>query len=229
MDEDKAWVELNGEVTWINHGREFLVISERDGWRHLYRVTSDTGAIKLVTRGNFDVVSLETITPDEQWAYFIASPDNATERLFVSHEIGWKRGGAGARDAANVPGTHSYKISPNGEWAFHSFSSFDVPPTSEVVHLPDHKVARNTADNSAIAEKVTALSGGPVEYVRVDAGDGVTVDAWLLKPPNFDPAKKYPLIVNGVFRAGFADGDGSLDGGIRSRVDQRRIFRGQLR
>jgi dipeptidyl-peptidase-4 len=194
VDEDKAWVELDGEITWINSGREFLMTSERDGWRHLYRVNRDTGAMKLVTHGNFDVVSLETITPDEQWAYFIASPDNATERFLFRTKLD---GSAPAPERVTppIPGTHSYTISPNGEWAFHSFSSFDVPPTSEVVHLPDHKVARNTADNSAIGPKVRALSGGPVEYLRVDAGDGMAVDGWLIKPPNFDPAKKYPIIV----------------------------------
>jgi dipeptidyl-peptidase-4 len=169
-------------------------LSERDGWRHLYRVTLETGATKLVTRGNYDVVNLEPITPDEQWIYFIASPDNATERFLYRTKLD---GSASApeRVTPGIPGTHSYNISPNGEWAFHTFSSFDVPPTSEVVHLPDHKIARNTADNSAIAPKVKALSGGPVEYLRLDAGDGVQVDGWLIKPPNFDPSKTYPLIV----------------------------------
>jgi len=193
-DEDRAWVEVNANVSWINSGHEFLVLSERDGWRHLYRVTLATGATKLVTRGNFDVVTLETITPDEQWIYFIASPDNATERFLYRAKLDGSMA-APERVTPAIPGTHSYNISPNGEWAFHNFSSFDVPPTSEVVHLPDHKVARNTADNSAIAAKVKALSGGPVEYLRLAAGDGVQVDGWLIKPLNFDPAKKYPLIV----------------------------------
>jgi dipeptidyl-peptidase-4 len=194
-DEDRSWVEVTENVSWINSGKEFLVLSERDGWRHLYRVTLETGATKLVTRGNYDVVNLEPITPDEQWIYFIASPDNATERFLYRTKLD---GSASApeRVTPGIPGTHSYNISPNGEWAFHTFSSFDVPPTSEVVHLPDHKVARNTADNSSIAPKVKALSGGPVEYLRLDAGDGVQVDGWLIKPPDFDPSKTYPLIVN---------------------------------
>jgi dipeptidyl-peptidase-4 len=194
VDEDRAWVDVNEDVSWINQGREFLVLSERDGWRHLYRVTRETGAIKLVTRGDFDVVSLDAMTPDEQWVYFIASPENATQRYLYRTKLDGTA--APERVTPNVPGTHSYNISPNGEWAFHNFSSFDVPPTSEVVHLPDHKVARNTADNSAIAEKVKAFSGGPVKFIKVDAGDGVMVDAWLIKPPNFDPSKTYPLIVN---------------------------------
>jgi dipeptidyl-peptidase-4 len=195
VDEDRAWVDLNARVSWINQGREFLVLSERNGWRHLYRVTAGTGEVKLVTHGNFDVVSLDEVSPDEQWVYFIASPENPTQRYLYRTRLD----GTGAPERVtpkNEPGTHSYTISPNGEWAFHSFSSFDIPPVSEVVHLPDHRVARNTADNSALIDRVKPLTGGPTEFVQVDAGNGLMVDAWLMKPPDFDPAKKYPLIVN---------------------------------
>lgn len=193
VDEDRAWVETNESVSWINHGREFLILSERDGWRHLYRVARDTGAAELVTRGNFDVVALERVSPDEQWVYFIASPDNPTQRYLYRTRLDGKS--RPERLTPNEPGTHSYTISPNGEWAFHNFSSLNVPPVFEVVHLPDHRVARNTADNSRLAELVKPLSGGPMELVKVDAGEGFMMDGWLIKPPDFDPAKKYPLIV----------------------------------
>src|SRR5437773_2644924 len=193
VDEDRAWVDVNRDVLWINQGREFLVLSERDGWRHLYRVARDTGKTQLVTRGEFDVVSLDRVSPDEKWVYFIASPENATQRYLYRARLDGTI--APERLTPNVPGTHSYTISPTGEWAFHSYSSFDVPPAFDVVHLPDHRVMRKTVDNAAIAERVKPLSGGPAEFVKVDAGNGLTVDAWLIKPPNFDPAKKYPLIV----------------------------------
>jgi dipeptidyl-peptidase 4 len=193
VDEDRAWVDVNRDVPWINQGREFLVLSERDGWRHLYRVARDTGKTQVVTRGEFDVVSLDRVSPDEKWVYFIASPENATQRYLYRARLDGTA--APERLTPNMPGTHSYTISPNGEWAFHTHSSFDVPPAFDVVHLPDHRVMRKTVDNAAIAERVKPLSGGPAEFVKVDAGNGLTVDAWLLKPPNFDPAKKYPLIV----------------------------------
>ena len=194
VDEDRAWVDVNESVLWIDHGREFLVLSERDGWRHLYRVARDSGKAELVTRGSFDVVALERVSPDEKSIYFIASPDNPTQRYLYRAPLDGSA--VPERLTPNHPGTHSYAISPNAEWAFHSYSSFDVPPTSEVVHLPDHRVMRNTADNSALAERVKPLSSGPAEFVKVDAGNGLMVDAWLIKPPNFDPAKKYALIVN---------------------------------
>jgi dipeptidyl-peptidase-4 len=193
VDEDRAWVDVNASVLWINKSREFLVLSERDGWRHLYRVARESGKAELVTRGDFDVVSLDRVSPDEKWIYFIASLDNPTQRYLYRAKLNGTA--APERITPNQPGTHSYTISPNGEWAFHSYSSFNVPPIFEVVHLPDHRVMRNTADNSALAERVKPLSGGPVEFVKVDAGNGLMVDAWLMKPPDFDPAKKYSSIV----------------------------------
>jgi dipeptidyl-peptidase 4 len=193
-DEDKAWVELNEEVRWLNHHREFLILSERDGWRHLYRVERDSGKTQLVTRGDFDVVSLDRLTPDEQFIYFIASPDNATQRYLYRVRLD---GSASAqRITPAQPGVHSYTISPNAEYAFHNFSSLNDPPHSDVVHLPDHRILRTTADNSALAEKIKPLSSGPAEFLKLDAGNGLQVDAWLMEPPNFDSSKKYPLIVH---------------------------------
>ena len=192
VEEDHAWVDLNDEVLWVNHNREFLLLSERDGWRHLYRVSLDSGKATLVTRGNFDVVSLLRLTPDEKWIYFIASPDNATQRYLYRAPLD-----ASADPERLTPpqsGTHSYTVSPNGEYAFHDFSSFNSPPASDVVHLPDHHVLRGTADNSALLERVKPLSDGPADFLKLDAGNGLTVDAWLLKPPAFDASKKYPLI-----------------------------------
>jgi dipeptidyl-peptidase-4 len=193
LEEDRAWVDLNEEVLWINHNREFLLLSERDGWRHLFRVALDSGRATLVTRGNFDVVSLTRLTPDEKWMYFIASPDNATQRYLYRAPLD------GSADPERLtprqPGTHSYTISPNGDYAFHDFSSFNSPLASDVVHLPDHQLLRATADNSALSDRVKPLSAGPAEFLQLDAGGGLTVDAWLLKPPAFDPTKKYPLVV----------------------------------
>ncbi|HUN61324.1 MAG TPA: DPP IV N-terminal domain-containing protein, partial [Candidatus Sulfotelmatobacter sp.] len=193
VDEDRAWVELNDQILWLNQRREFLVLSERDGWRHLYRVERDTGRTQLVTHGDFDVVSLERLTPDEQFIYFTASPENATQRYLYRVRLDGSK--AAERITPGQPGTHSYNIAPNGEYAFHNFSAIDEPPHSDVIHLPDHQVLRTTADNAALVERVKPLSTGPVEFLKLDAGNGLLVDAWLAKPPHFDASKKYPLIV----------------------------------
>jgi len=193
VDDDRAWVAFNDNVIHINHGKDVLMLSERAGWRQLYRVPLTSGKGRLVTTGDYDVVAVERVTPDEKWVYFIASPDNATQRYLYRAPLDGSA--PPTRLTPDQPGVHSYTIAPNGEYAFHNFSSFNDPPHSDVVHLPDHRVLRTTADNSALAEKVKPFSSGPAEFLKLDAGDGLQVDGWLLKPPNFDPSKKYPLIV----------------------------------
>lgn len=194
VDDDNAWVDVNDDVIYLNHGKDVLMLSERAGWRQLYRVPIASGKGRLVTTGDYDVVAVERVTPDEKWVYFTASPDNATQRyLYRAPTDG---SAAPERLTPNPPGTHSYTISPNGEYAFHNFTSFNSPPHSDVVHLPDHRVLRTTADNSALADRVKPLSSGPAEFLKLDAGSGLMVDAWLMKPPNFDASKRYPLIVN---------------------------------
>jgi dipeptidyl-peptidase-4 len=194
LDEDPTWVERNLSIPWIAHGREFLFLSERDGWRHLYRIAREGGATKLVTHGNYDVVTVERVSPDEQWVYFIASPDNATQRYLFRTRLDGS--GAMERLTTQEHGTHSYDMSPDGQWAFHTYSSFDTPPVSDLVHLPDHRIVRVMAENSALGDRVRPLTDGPTEFTKLNAGHGLMVDAWVIKPPHFDPTKKYPLIVN---------------------------------
>jgi dipeptidyl-peptidase 4 len=194
VDEDRTWVDKNKSIEWVGHGREFLFLSERDGWRHLYRVGRDSGTATLVTHGNYDVVTLENVSPDEQWVYFIASPDNATQRYLYRTRLDGS--GAMERLTQHQPGVHSYDISPDGQWAFHTYSSFDIPPVCDVVHLPDHRFVRTITENSALADRVKPFTDGPTEFTKVEAAEGLTVDAWVMKPPHFVAGKKSPLIVN---------------------------------
>lgn len=194
VDDDRAWVDVNNDVTFVDHGKDVLMLSERAGWRQLYRVPIASGKGRLVTTGDYDVVAVERVTADEKWVYFIASPDNPTQRYLYRAPLDGSS--LPERLTPNQPGTHSYTISPSGEYAFHNFTSFNTPPSSDVVHLPDHPVLRTTADNSALADRVRPFSNVPAEFLKLDAGNGLMVDAWLMKPADFDASKKYPLIVN---------------------------------
>ncbi len=87
------------------------------------------------------------------WFYFIASPDDAIRKYLYRSRLD----GSGAPQRvtpADQPGTHGYDISPDGKWAFHTFSTFDRPPVTELVSLPDHKVARALEANEELARKV---------------------------------------------------------------------------
>jgi len=135
------------------------------------------------------------------WLWFNASPENAT-RMFL-----WRvrLDGTGAPERitpaatpagtpAGAGGTHAYDVSPRGGWAIHTFTAWGTPPVTELVRLPSHAVARTLVSNDALAARIRALAQSPVEFFQVDIGGGVKLDAWLMKPPGFDPAKRYPVL-----------------------------------
>ena len=205
-EKDEAWVDIawgdidwdktgiaRGDVEWIDQGKRFLWASERDSWRHLYSVSRDGSDVKLITPGNYDVISVERVDAQNGWVYFLASPENATQRYLYRVRID----GAGKEERltpASVPGVHSYNISPRGEFAIHVYSSFNKVPVTEVVSLPQHTVARTMIDNKEVQERLAKLKQTSSEFFKVDIGEGVQLDGWMIKPPDFDPQKHYPVL-----------------------------------
>ena len=194
VDRDSAWVDLVEDVDWIDDGQRFLFTSERDGWRHVYSISRDGKDVEPVTNGPFDVVSVAGVDAKGGWLYYIASPENATQRYLYRARLD----GSGTPERltpGDQPGTHRYTLSPDARWAFHTYSAFDVPPVTDLVRLPSHERVRVLADNAELAKTVRPLLNPPVEYFKLPVSGGVSVDGWMLKPEQFDSTKAYPILV----------------------------------
>ena len=194
-DQDAAWVDVVEDLRWLHGGKEVLWLSEHDGWRHAYAISRQGDNARLITRGKFDVIAIEGTDSQDEWLYYIASPENATQRYLYRTRLD----GTGTPQRLtplDAPGTHSYQIAPDCRWAFHTYSTFDAAPTTDLVSLPDHKENRVLEDNASLRFKAKPLVPGKTEFLRLDIGGGVTLDGWVIKPHHFDPAKKYPLVVH---------------------------------
>ena len=192
-DQSKTWLDVVDDVEWLNDA-EFLWVSEKDGWRHAFAVRRDGTGERLVTRFDGDILSVAAVDTAGGWLYFTASPEAATARYLYRSRLDGT-GGIERLTPASQPGTHSYDISPDRRWAFHTYSRFDTPPVVELVSLPDHRVARTLVDNAALKARVAPLLQPPVEFFTVDIGGGVVLDGWLLKPGQLEPGRKYPLVM----------------------------------
>lgn len=193
-ERDDAWVDAGDAPGWIRGGQQFVWISERDGWRHAYVVPRSGGAPRLVTVGNFDIAGVQKIDEATGWIYYLASPETGTERYLFRSRLG----DAGAAERVTPPGnagTHGYQISADGRFAIHTYSNFETPPVVDLVRLPQHTVVRTLAANDALRARVAALARQPVEFTKVDVGDGVVLDGWCMKPPDMKPGARYPLLV----------------------------------
>ncbi|MDB4695219.1 DPP IV N-terminal domain-containing protein, partial [bacterium] len=203
VESDAAWIDVHDELNWLDDASRFTWMSERDGWRHLYLVSLDDGATKQITSGDFDVIELLKVNETDGIAYFIASPDEASQRYL--YRVNLDGTNLHRVTPAGVAATHSYKISPDGQWAIHQMSRFDEPPAWNLVSLPDHKDVRILESNEALRKTISSLARTPTEFFRVtlppDESDDdqesapLELEAWCMLPPNFDKTKSYPLLI----------------------------------
>ncbi|AWM40481.1 Prolyl tripeptidyl peptidase precursor [Gemmata obscuriglobus] len=193
-ERDGAWVDVHDDAgEWVEKGAAFTWVSERDGWRHLYLASRDGKSVRKVTSGEFDVIRVLHIDEKAGSVYFLASPENPTQHYLYKCALDGT--GAPVRGTpADQPGWHDYDLAPGGALAVHTYSTFGKPPRVELISLPDHKVVRVFAANDKLRETVAKLKQTPPEFFRADVGGGVKLDGWLMKPANFDPAKKYPVL-----------------------------------
>lgn len=176
----------------VIRGDRMYVEMNRDGWSHIFSISRDGKETRLTT-GAYD--HLQPISDQTgRSLYFSASPDNATQNYLYKARLD----GTGQADRVtptDQPGQHSYQLSPDGRWAFHTYSTIDSPPVTELVELPSHRLVRVLESNAALREGLKPWIPRPTEFLKLDIGSGVVMDAWLIKPRDFDPTKKYPVIV----------------------------------
>ncbi len=196
-EDDKAFIDIKSRWNdddptgwdWLDNGKDFLWVTEKDGWRHIYLVNRK-GKETLVTKGDYDIESIKCIDDKDGYVYFMASPDNATQLYLYRTKLD----GTGKLELlspSDETGTHDYNISPTAKYAVHSFSNYKTYPASEWISLPDGKPldpAKSIANNLKVNENSN------VKYFKVTTEDSITLDGWMVYPDNFDSTKKYPVV-----------------------------------
>jgi len=190
---DPAWIDNDNPIRWI--GDDFLWLSERRGWRHAYRATL-SGKLTPITTGPFDVIEVTKVNDVKNGdLYFYASPENPTQRYLYRASL--EGGGEAQRlSPADQPGTHTYNFSEDTRWAIHTHSSFSSPPVVDLITLPEHLTKRTLKPQTKLREKLAALNLPKTQFLRVDIGEGIQADAWIMTPAHLDPQRKHPLLMN---------------------------------
>lgn len=207
-ENNQAWVDLNTSDpkgwNWINDGKEFIWVSEKDGWRHIYKISRDGTAEIDLTTGTYDIEEIKCIDEANNLIYFTASPYNSTQLYLykvniqkptllkkILNSIGTTKATVDAVDANGRAGIHGYQISPNGKFAFHTYSSHNTPRVQEWLKLPANKPLNEAKSIEATAKIDPTVD---VEFVNIQVDDAITLNGWINKPKNFDSTKKYPVV-----------------------------------
>ncbi|MCB9951989.1 MAG: S9 family peptidase [Planctomycetaceae bacterium] len=223
-EQNEAWaISSQGKnlgLIWVEEGTSFLVISEQDGWRHARRYSRDGEKLCLLTQGDYDIIDRAAVDEAGGWFYFYASPDNGTQSYL--HRVPLDGSGTLERvSPENQPGTHEYVFSPDAKWAFHTYSTIDTPPVIDLVEVAGHRVVRVLEENAELVARAKNVISHPTEFLQLDIGDGVAMDALLMRPREFDASKKYPVF---VYVYGEPHGQTVLDKWGAGQVDFHRVI-----
>ena len=189
-DRDSAWVDAN-QPRWINGGKQFLFVSERDGYDQVYLFNRDGSLVRRVTPGGWDVLQVYGVDEKKQVLYCGGAIDGPLGRPLV--RIGLD--GKGLARISTEPGTHGIEFDPTFQLYVDTYSRTGIPPV-QTLRRADGRLVRTLADNAALAAKVTALGLVRPEFITLKTPDGVELNAWIIKPKGFDPSRRYPLLMN---------------------------------
>ena len=188
-ERDPFWINVEGDPVFLQDGKRFLWTSERDGFRHLYLYSLDGGEPRQLTKGAWQVTDVYGVNENTGRAYFRSTEGNPLERQLYSVGLD----GTGKRRLTQGAGTHRILMTPTPETFLDIFSSLTSPPEATL----------RTAEGDALAvyrppdrRALDEFDLRPTEIVEFKGKSGVTFYATLIKPAGFDPAKKYPALVN---------------------------------
>jgi len=200
-EKEESWVDIqypdksgsqwgNNDLKLVDGGKSVLRMTE-DDWRNAYKIDLATGKTTLVSPGTYDVASIAGTTTKS--LYYHASPDNTTKRYLYSVDLAGKKKEK-RLTPSSFDGVNTYNISPNGKYAFHTYTNALTPTNVRLISLPDHKTIRTIIDNKAFQDQVNTLDLPAVEFFNVTTEEGVLVDGRIIKPVGFDETKQYPVI-----------------------------------
>ncbi len=182
----KAWVSPNGSAKWLKDG-SFLWPSERTGWEHLYHYTADGTPLGAVTSGNWDIRTLHGVDETSGWIYF-----SGTQHSYIGGDVyRVKLDGSSLTRLTQKAGTHRANFSPEFALFIDSWSDVSTPPQLRVLKADGSEV--RVLHESRIPQLAEFKLSTP-EFLQVKTRDGFVMEAMLIKPVDFDPSRKYPVM-----------------------------------
>jgi dipeptidyl-peptidase 4 len=184
------YTNVNDMVYFPEKSKEFFWVSDRSGYYHIYRYNYDGKLINQVTKGNWDMIKVSGIDPESKKIYYLSAEDSGLDQQFYSVKFD----GGDKTKLSTVPGYHDINMSPNTKYYLDSYSNTSTP--LHVALRGDRgKTLKMLEDNSSVNEYLKTHAYSAPELFKFKTTDGVSLDGYIIKPFNFDPSKKYPVVM----------------------------------
>ncbi len=189
-EENKYYIDINDNLTFLADGKQFIITSEKDGYNHLYLYGMDGKEVRQLTKGTWEVDGFLGYDAKKKLLYFTSTEISPTERYLYSIGIDGKN----KKQITKNKGYHMITFNPTYTYYMDMESALGVPYTQAIWNNKGELV-RELANNKDLAAKMTEYGFAPAEFATLTTSENVELNYWMIKPANFDPNKKYPLLM----------------------------------
>jgi dipeptidyl-peptidase-4 len=187
-EKDGYWINLSDDLRFLKDGKRFLWTSERSGYRHVYLYDLEGKQLVHLTKGEWEVTGLDGVDEAKGLVYFTATEKSVLERHVYKAGLD----GSGFARLTQAEGTHAANFSRDGNYFVDTFSDSMTPPRADLCQADGSRVA--AINENKVSELAEYHLVRP-EMLTVTAHDGMKMNAMMIKPPDFDPQKRYPVLI----------------------------------
>lgn len=188
---DKYYIDIEKEqLTFLKNGKQFINVSERDGFNHVYLYDMNGKIVKQITKGNWEVTELYGVDEKAQTLFFQSAELSPSQRDIFSIKLD----GTGKKRLSKAAGSNTATFSADFSYFVLNHSTANQPAYISLNDRSGNQV-RLLEDNAALKERLTSFRLTPTEFFSFKTADNVSLNGWMIKPDNFDPAKKYPVLM----------------------------------
>ena len=189
-EQNKSFIEITDDLTFLKDGKRFIWTSTQSGYNHIYLYGIDGKMIKQITSGNFDVTQYFGFDEKSSTFYYQCAERSPMERHIYSITLNGKK-----KALTTIAGIHKAEFSSGLKYFADTYSSFDTPFTC-TLNQNDGKLLRTLEDNKSVRQTLTTFRLGKIDTLSFTTQDGTRLYGWMITPPNFDANKKYPLLMH---------------------------------
>ena len=189
-EKSDTWIDENDDLTFLENGMEFIYVSEEDGYNHIYLYNMDGSLERKITRGDWEVTKFLGYNRNKKRLYYVSTEDSPLERQMYSIKID----GSGKQKMTHHTGWHNINMSRDFKYYIDEYSNSTTPPVF-TLHNGEGKQIRVLEDNGDLKEELAGCNFPTKEFMKINLPEAGTLNAYMMKPPNFDPHKKYPVLM----------------------------------
>ena len=189
-EENKYYIDITDNLRFLDDNTTFIITSEQDGYNHIYLYDFTQKQSIQLTKGKWDVVEIKGVNESKKLVYYISAEDSPMDRYLYSVKFD----GSKKTKISKRNGWNGVKFSKNYKYYINTFSDANTPPVYSI-NTSNGEVKKELENNSALLKRMEDYGFSKQEFFTFKTSEDVELNAWIIKPKDFNPKKKYPVFV----------------------------------